>query len=53
MSRDTHAIQTPSKPADATPDDLELKSVGNAKLVVVYHRDAYGVPAVSLQANAA
>ena len=46
MSKDTHAVQTIPQSGTSVPsDDLELKSVGTAGLVVTYHRNAYGTQA--------
>lgn len=50
MTNDTNAIQTTLQAeSPAANDDLELKSVGEGKLVVMYHRNAYGGLAVGVQ----
>ncbi len=50
----TNAVQTiPQSGTSAASDDLELKSVGKAKLVVTFHRNAYGGHAVGAQGKVA
>jgi hypothetical protein len=45
MSTDANTIQAvPQSETSTASDELELKSVGTAGLVVVYHRNAYGTP---------
>ena len=53
MFKDNGGAHITPQPAGAAPGDLELKSVGTAKLVVTFHRNAYGVHATGLPAKAA
>ena len=53
-AKDFSTVQNPPQPGTgAAAGDLKLTSVGKAKLVVTYHRNAYGTPAMGLQARAA
>ena len=53
-ANDTNSVQTfPQPGTSAATDNFELKSVGNAGLVVTYHRNAYGGNAVGVQGKVA
>lgn len=54
MYTESNAIQNLPQPgSSSTTDDLDLKIVGRAKLVVTFHRNAYGANAVSPNAKVA